>query len=146
MPLIFESELMQSKKRHIAKTLTWRILATGTTFLLTLFFFREDPDATEKASWVAFAEALIKMVLYYYHERIWYTTKIKIKSSLRHLSKTITWRIIASLTTFGLAFFIFNDDPEAMQKASGIALAETFIKMAIYYVHERAWHTSKFGL
>jgi uncharacterized membrane protein len=137
---------MESKKRHIAKTLTWRVLATGTTFLLTLFFFREDPNATEKASSVALAEAILKMVLYYYHERLWYSTKVTVKSSIRHLSKTITWRIIASITTFGLAYFFFKDDPDAMQKASGIAIAETFIKMAIYYVHERAWHSSKFGL
>lgn len=137
---------MGSRKRHIAKTLTWRVLATGTTFLLTLFFFREDPNATEKASWVAFAESILKMVLYYYHERIWFTNKIKLKSSIRHLSKTITWRVIASVTTFGLAYFFFKDDPSAMQKATGIALAESVIKMAIYYVHERIWHSSKFGL
>lgn len=137
---------MKSRKRHIAKTLTWRVLATSTTFLLTLFFFREDPNATEKASWVAFTESILKMVLYYYHERIWFTHKIKLKSSIRHLAKTITWRIIASITTFGLAFFIFNDDPEALQKATGIAIAESFIKMLIYYIHERVWHGSKFGL
>lgn len=137
---------MKSRKRHIAKTLTWRVIATGVTFLLTLFFFREDPDATEKASWVALTESIIKMVLYYYHERIWFTNKVKLKSSLRHLTKTITWRMIASATTFGLAYFFFKDDPDAMQKASGIAIAETFIKMSIYYLHERAWHSSNFGL
>lgn len=137
---------MKSKKRHIAKTLTWRVLATGTTFFLTLFFFREDPNATEKATWVASIEAVLKMILYYYHERLWYTTKLKIKSSLRHLLKTVTWRLIASITTFSLAYFIFKDDPTALQKATGIAVAETFIKMLIYYVHERAWHSSKFGL
>ena len=137
---------MSSRKRHIAKTLTWRVLATATTFLLTLFFFREDPNATEKASWVAFAESIIKMVLYYYHERIWFTNKVKLVSTLRHLTKTITWRVIASATTFVLAYFFFKDDPDAMQKASGIAIAEVFIKMIIYYVHERMWHNSKFGL
>lgn len=137
---------MQSKKRHIAKTITWRIIATATTFGLTLIFFREDPNATSKASWVAAIETVIKMIIYYYHERIWYNYKTEMKSSVRHLLKTITWRFTASLTTFLIAFFIFREDPNAMEKATGIALVEIFLKMLFYYLHERAWHTSKFGL
>lgn len=61
-----------SRKRHIAKTITWRIIASITTFLLAWLFFRDDPNATEKASGVAIAEALVKMVFYYFHERAWY--------------------------------------------------------------------------
>ncbi|WP_425391442.1 DUF2061 domain-containing protein [Ekhidna sp.] len=137
---------MDSRKRHIAKTITWRIIATGTTFLLTIFFFREDPNATAKASWVALIETIFKMALYYYHERIWFKTKLQIRSSLRHLFKTITWRVIASLTTFVIAFLIFKEDPLAVEKATSIALIESILKMLFYYLHERAWHSTKFGL
>ncbi len=63
-----------SKKRHIAKTITWRVIASLTTFLLALFFFKEDPNAAEKATGVAIAESILKMVLYYFHERAWYTS------------------------------------------------------------------------
>ena len=137
---------MDSRKRHIAKTITWRIIATSTTFILTMIFFREDPNATSKATWVAMIETVLKMVIYYYHERIWFNFKVNLKSSVRHLFKTITWRITASLTTFLIAFFIFREDPNAMEKATGIALVEVFLKMLFYYLHERAWHASKFGL
>ena len=137
---------MHSQKRHIAKTITWRFVATGTTFLLTLFFFRDDPNATEKATWVAIAEASLKMIFYYYHERIWYKTKLNVKSSVRHLMKTVTWRVIASVTTFVVALFFFRENPTAMEKASSVAIIETFIKMFFYYVHERLWHLSNFGL
>ncbi|MEO9871858.1 DUF2061 domain-containing protein [Ekhidna sp.] len=137
---------MNSRKRHIAKTITWRLIATSTTFILTIFFFREDPNATEKASWVALIETSIKMILYYYHERIWFINTIKLKSKIRHFIKTITWRITASITTFVIALFIFKEDPQAMEKATGIALVESILKMIFYYLHERAWHTSKFGL
>ncbi|MEM6814469.1 MAG: DUF2061 domain-containing protein [Bacteroidota bacterium] len=137
---------MKSRKRHIAKTVTWRIIATGTTFLLTIFFFREDPNATEKASWVAVSEAILKMVFYYYHERIWFSIKMNLRSSIRHLFKTITWRVIASLTTFVLALLFFKDDPSAVEKATGVALIESILKMLFYYLHERVWHKSKFGL
>lgn len=60
-----------------------------------------------------------------------------------HISKTITWRIIASLTTFALAWFFFRDDPNATEKATGVALTEAVLKMAFYYFHERAWHKVK---
>ena len=137
---------MHSRKRHIAKTITWRIIATGTTFILTMLFFKGDPDATEKAGWVALFESTSKMLLYYYHERIWYLTKLQIRSSIRHLFKTVTWRVIASLTTFIIAFIIFKDDAQAAEKASGIAIVETFIKMLFYYLHERAWYRVNLGL
>jgi len=137
---------MPSRKRHIAKTITLRIIATGTTFLLTLFFFRDDPNATEKATWVAVAEASLKMIFYYYHERIWFKIKVGVRSAVRHLMKTVTWRIIASVTTFLVALFFFRENPTAMEKATWVAVVETFIKMLFYYIHERAWHKSKFGL
>ena len=61
-----------SRKRHIAKTITWRVLASLTTFIVAFIFFREDPNVTEKATAVALTEAIIKMALYYFHERAWY--------------------------------------------------------------------------
>ena len=70
----------QSKKRHFAKTITWRIIASLTTFLLALFFFKDDPNAKEKAIGVAIAEFLIKMILYYFHERLWYKSNFGIKN------------------------------------------------------------------
>jgi len=60
-------------------------------------------------------------------------------SRVRHFAKTLTWRVIASTTTFGLALLFFSDDPKALEKAGGIAIAETIIKMIMYYFHERAW-------
>ena len=56
-------------------------------------------------------------------------------SKLRHLAKTITWRIIASLTTFALAYLFFGD----ISKATGLMSVEIVLKMALYYFHERVW-------
>lgn len=64
-----------SVKRHIAKTVTWRIIASGTTFFLALLFFGTDSQAVEKATGVALAETVLKMVFYYAHERTWYKFK-----------------------------------------------------------------------
>jgi uncharacterized membrane protein len=68
-----------TRKRHIAKTFTWRIIASGTTFVLALLFFSDDPNATEKATGIAIAESVIKMFFYYFHERAWYKSNWGIK-------------------------------------------------------------------
>ena len=40
------------------------------------------------------------------------------QNKLRHISKAITWRIIASTTTFLLALAFFGDDAQAIKKAT----------------------------
>ena len=143
---IFASFMDKGRKRHIAKAMTWRIVASLTTFFLTIFFFKEDPNATQKALGVALMESAFKMVLYYYHERVWFINQTKFRSSVRHLLKTVTWRVIASIVTFLIALAIFNQDQYAMEKASGIAMVEIFLKIGLYYLHERVWLTQNFGL
>ena len=69
-----------SRKRHIVKTITWRIIASATTFLLAWLFFQEDEKAVEKATGIAIAESAIKMVFYYFHERVWYNSNFGIKT------------------------------------------------------------------
>jgi len=137
-----------SYKRHVAKAITWRVLASATTFIIAWFFFREDPNAIEKATGIALAESVIKLLFYYFHERFWIKVNFKIKtpSFKRHLAKTITWRIIASLTTFILTLLIFKEEPNASEKATGVMIVETSLKMAFYYIHERAWHKTDFGI
>ena len=57
-----------SAKRHLAKTLTWRVVATTDTFVLAWLI-------TGKIDWagmIAGFEVATKMILYYYHERVWY--------------------------------------------------------------------------
>ena len=68
------------------------------------------------------------------------------QSRKRHIAKAITWRVIASLTTFVLAYLFFKDDSAAIEKASGVAITESLIKMLLYYFHERMWYKSNFGL
>jgi len=64
---------------------------------------------------------------------------------IKSIAKTITWRIIASATTFGLAMLFFGRDPHAAQKATGVALTEAVIKMVLYFFHERAWAQLRWG-
>lgn len=71
------------KIRPVIKTITWRLIASVTTFILAIIFFSGSENATEKAFGIAISESIIKMILYYYHEVIWdkYKGKTKIKDN-----------------------------------------------------------------
>lgn len=55
-------------KRHIIKTISYRILGTSTTILGTLWL----GVPIEIASLLGITELTIKPILYFVHERIWY--------------------------------------------------------------------------
>ena len=57
-----------SPKRHLAKAVTWRIIASITTALIA-FAFGLPPKAVGA---VFVADLIIKFVMYYAHERVWY--------------------------------------------------------------------------
>lgn len=57
-----------SHKRHLAKAVTWRIIASLTTAAIA-FAFGLPPKAV---GGVFVADLVIKFVLYYAHERAWY--------------------------------------------------------------------------
>ena len=59
---------MVSKKRHIFKTITWRILGTLDTFLLSWFI----TGSLSIGAAIGGIEIITKMILYYFHERAWY--------------------------------------------------------------------------
>ena len=64
------------------------------------------------------------------------------KSKKRHLTQTFTWRITATLTTMIIAWLV-TGDPFTGLTIGGL---EFFIKMPVYYFHERAWYKSNFGI
>lgn len=73
-------DVKESPTRSILKAISWRFIASGTTFLVTFIIFRRYSDKTfhevlETASFVTAIEFTAKILLYYLHERMW--TNIK---------------------------------------------------------------------
>jgi uncharacterized membrane protein len=60
----------------------------------------------------------------------------------RHILKTITWRIVGTLDTIIIGWAI-SGDPTVGLSIGGV---EMISKMVLYYLHERAWYRSKFGI
>lgn len=58
---------MEKPVRSVAKTISWRIVATSTTILLVFLFTRNFVISLSVGS----LEVLAKIVIYYVHERIW---------------------------------------------------------------------------
>ena len=131
-----------SHKRHIAKSVTWRIIGTLDTILLA-WLITGDPLTGLQ---IGFAEVLTKMFLYYLHERVWFKIRAGITkngdSKKRHIAKTITWRVVGTIDTMILAWVI-SGDPMVGLKVGG---AEVVTKMILYYLHERAWYKMDYGL
>ncbi len=59
---------MISRKRHAAKALTWRVVATTTTVLIA-WWVTGDLNVGIQVGTVEF---FAKLFLYYLHERFWY--------------------------------------------------------------------------
>lgn len=55
-------------KRHIAKSISYRFVGTTTTIILTIFAGLE----IKWAAVVGLGELLIKPIIYFLHERVWY--------------------------------------------------------------------------
>jgi len=127
----------QSYKRHIAKAITWRVVGTLDTIMLS-WLITGNPFTGLK---IGFAEVITKMILYYFHERIWFKAKVK-NSRKRHILKTVTWRVVGTLDTMMLAWIISGNALTGLK----IGFVEVITKMALYYLHERAWYKLDFGL
>lgn len=127
-------------KRHIAKTITWRVVGTLDTILLG-WLLTGDISTGVSIGAVEFAT---KMVLYFIHERIWFKVRVfrEASSNVRHILKTITWRFIGTMDTMFLGWLI-SGSAEIGLSIGGL---ELFTKMILYYLHERIWYKSSFGL
>lgn len=129
-------------KRHIAKTITWRIVGTLDTIIIS-WFITANPYTGLK---IGLSEVITKMLFYYLHERVWFNVKAGVTkdgdSRKRHIAKTITWRMVGTLDTMMLAWWISGNPFTGLK----IGLIEVVTKMLLYYFHERAWYKYDFGL
>ena len=123
--------------RHIAKTISWRVVGTADTMLLSWLI----TGSIEAGLQIGVADVTTKLVLYYLHERAWFKSSVK-NANKRHLLKTITWRVIGTLDTILLSLLIWGDGAQSVQ----IGGAETLSKSLLYFLHEKMWYRISFGL
>ena len=59
----------------------------------------------------------------------------------RSVWKTVSWRIIATMDTVIISYFI----TDSLAFAAAIGSIEVITKIFLYYFHERAWNKISFG-
>ncbi len=63
------------------------------------------------------------------------------ETHVRTIAKALTWRFIATVVTFSIAWLATGN----LALAAEIGIIDTIIKLGAYYFHERAWISVKFG-
>ncbi|UCE95906.1 MAG: DUF2061 domain-containing protein [Candidatus Bathyarchaeota archaeon] len=63
------------------------------------------------------------------------------ENHMRSVLKTVSFRLIGTLTTIILVFIFTREIAASLQ----VGAAEFLTKMLLYYFHERLWNMSRFG-
>ncbi len=128
----------ESHLRSVIKGISWRFIATTDTILVVLLVTcLFDECSIGDALKIGAIEFILKLLIYYFHERIWnYFIATDPIKKLDSLFKTISWRIVATTTTFIISGAVLNEFNEV---ALFIALLELISKFMLYYFHERIW-------
>lgn len=135
---------IESRKVSLLKGITWRIIGTMDTIFLSWLFTGD----VSKALKIGGIELFTKIFLFYIHDRAWIFFKIGKKQVIsktgqisyedrhwRSLIKGISWRILGSIDTMIIAFFVTGNTKQAFE----IGFTEVFTKMILFYLHERFW-------
>ena len=138
------------------KGVSWRFVATCDTIFLSYIYTGSIGSSLKIGS----IEVFTKIILYYFHERIWLKIKwgTKIKSIIeagnnpcldeqtkqnmlieeehyRSVVKGVSWRFFGTLDTIIIATFVTHNYATALK----IGATELVTKVALFYFHERIW-------
>ena len=124
--------------RSILKGISWRFIATADTVLVVLAVTCLAGNCSiENAIKIGASEFLIKLIIYYFHERIWLKALNKQAQTAKEIAyKSLSWRLVATSTTFIISGYILDSFDHI---ALYIALTELFTKFVLYYLHEKLW-------
>ncbi|MFK5981639.1 MAG: DUF2061 domain-containing protein [Flavobacteriaceae bacterium] len=133
----------ESHLRSILKGISWRVIATTDTILIVLLVTCSFGNCSiGSAIEIGLIEFIVKLGIYYLHERIWQKIlKTKSVSKRWSLFKTISWRVVATSTTFIISDAVLDN----FEGAIYIAALELITKFALYYFHERLWLKMSLG-
>jgi uncharacterized membrane protein len=128
---------MKISKRHIAKSLSWRLIGS----LDTLVFAWLVTGSFSEGLNVSLLTTFTKLIWYYIHEQLWFKSSM-VDSNKRHIVKTSSWRLVGTVDTI-LFGWLLTGNPFLGLK---IGLFETVSKMLLYFGHEKLWYKINYGL
>jgi uncharacterized membrane protein len=129
--------MLKISKRHIAKSISWRLIGTIDTFIFTWLITGDIQEGLNLSG----ITTITKFIWYYIHERYWFSLYFP-NINKRHIIKTFSWRFIGSIDTIVFGW-ILTGNPFTGLKIGGV---ETISKMILYFGHEKLWYKINFGL
>lgn len=66
---------------------------------------------------------------------------VAFETKRRSIVKSLSWRLVAAIITTSIAFLMTGQ----MEFAAKIGLADTAIKLLVYFGHERLWNRIPYG-
>ena len=121
---------MDSHKKSIKKSITWRIIGVFWLAGITWIFTH---------SWVAvglitFIHHGIFLIVFYLHERAW--VKSKMKSKVKYAVKAVTYEIVLGNLILGIITYWITGDVKEM---TAITLTYIQSKLILYYIYDWFW-------
>jgi len=125
-------------KRHIAKTISWRLIGTIDTIVLS-WIISGDPLL---GLTIGAAEVITKMTLYYFHERLWYKFSFGIQRP-RKTNTHIDWNPIQNdSNTLEKQVAFIQDETDDFVKRAKITQG---IKAQSHYTVHLSYYDKKTG-
>jgi uncharacterized membrane protein len=134
---------MEANKRSFAKAVSWRVTGTIDTMMVS-YIITGNPLMALK---IGAVEVMTKILLYYFHERIWGKIQwgrnpITMEDQhQRSAVKALSWRATGTMDTIFISYLITGHIPSAL----GIGAFEIITKCLLYYAHERVWSMVSWG-
>lgn len=133
--------IKDSHSRSLTKAVTWRM--TGTIDTIVISFFITGHWGTALS--IGGTEVFTKIILFYFHERIWNTIPLGRKASgpayYRSFIKSFSWRFAGTLDTIIISYFFSGN----ITMAVTIGSIEVATKVVLYFFHERVWSKISWG-
>ncbi len=120
----------ESAARSMLKAVSWRVLATLTTTLLVYAF----TGRTDLAVTIGLLEAASKMVLYYFHERLWNRLNVGRKP----IAGSHPTGVPALASPTGMTDTLTSPDPTAVAEAGRVLETDTPLEIL-------RWATDRYG-
>lgn len=87
----------------------------------------------------------IRLSMWIYHQRFRLSLLLRkeknLESNVRSITKALTYRFWQSLNTFIISFLVTGK----LEMAAAIVSIEVFIKIIVYFWHERIWSHIRWG-
>ena len=128
--------------RSVVKGISWRVLGTLDTMFLAFLVTGVFASSVK----IGFTEVFTKIALFYVHERIWNVIPFgRIHgvgpTHLRSLVKGVSWRVLGTIDTIVISYFITGQWVMALK----IGSFEVITKIILFYLHERVWGKVSWG-